>query len=242
MMELNSASTVPLFEQLKEELKDKIKSGKYTPGQKIPTETELNKIYGVSRITIRRAIEELEKEDIITKKQGKGTFVQEKRITRKIEHTISFSDACIANNMLPGSHVSKREVLPPHSHPVQASGLFGNGAVVYIQRIRTADDIPIMCENNYYPYSPYSFLLTEPLEGSLYNLLKRKYNIEIGCSLHSHIDVLRASSENAKLLSIAQGEPLFLLYTEMYDKHNNLIHVGEQYIVGSRYRFDYDGI
>lgn len=241
-MELNVTSTIPLFEQLKKELKEKIKSGIYMPGQKIPTEAELSKIYGVSRITIRRAVEELSKEGILTKIQGKGTFVQEKRLSRKIEHTISFSDACIANHMIPGSHVNKREVFPPHSHPIQESGCFGNDSVVYIQRIRTADDVPIMCENNYYPYSTYSFLLTEPLDVPLYNLLKNKYNIEIGCSLHSHIDVLRASSNNAKLLKIAPGEPLFLLYTEMYDKHNNLIHVGEQYIVGSRYRFDYECI
>ncbi|OPJ58024.1 GntR family transcriptional regulator [Clostridium oryzae] len=239
-MKLNPSSTIPLFEQLKEEIKNQIRNGIYTQGQKIPTELELNSVYGISRITIRRAIEDLVKEGILTKKQGKGTFVQEKKLLRKIEHTISFSDACISNNMKPSCYVTKREVLAAHSHEVQNTGLFNDEQAIYIQRIRLADNIPIMCENNYYPYDRYYFLLTEELNGSLYNLLENKYDIQIGTSKNSYIDVVKADSKNSKLLNVPLGEPLFLLCTEMYDTSGKLIHVGRQFIVGSRYRFCYD--
>lgn len=239
-MELNASSTIPLFEQLKSTIKEQISQGIYTPGQKIPTETELSEEYNVSRITVRRAIEELVIDDVLVKKQGKGTFVQENRIVRKIEHTISFSEACLANGMTPTSIISKRTILLPDSNLLAEMGEFDGQKALYIQRIRYADGTPIMCENNYYPYEAYAFLMHEALDSSLYSLLQNKYNIQIGSSKDSYIDVLRATSELGKLLNISQGEPLFFLHTKMYDTKNNLIHLGKQYIVGSRYRFYYD--
>ena len=74
----------PLFEQIKEDIKSKIQRGIYSPGAKIPTEVELIAEYDVSRITIRRAVEELCKEGYLEKNQGRGTYVKNKKIFRKI--------------------------------------------------------------------------------------------------------------------------------------------------------------
>ena len=83
-MKLNTTSDIPLFEQLKNDLLEQIKKGIYISGQQIPTETELSELYHVSRITIRRAITELCNEGVLIKKQGKGTFVKERKIFRKL--------------------------------------------------------------------------------------------------------------------------------------------------------------
>ena len=239
-MELDADSTIPLFEQLENSLKDLIKSGSYQPGNRIPTEKELSQIYGVSRITIRRALDDLTKEGLLLKQQGKGTFVQNKKIMRKIQHTISFSHACKMNGMQPSSYVTKRELFQPHMINLQKEGIFGDDSVIFIQRLRLADNIPIMLENNYYSYTRFSFLLSEKLDGSLYELLNNKYHIKVGHPKNTYIDTLRAGVENAKLLKVSASEPLFLLYTEIYDTYDLLIHVGKQYIVGSKYRFNYD--
>ena len=238
-MNLHKASTTPLFEQVKEDILRKIKSGEYTAGHKIPTELELIEAYDVSRITIRRAIEDLCKEGILIKKQGKGTFVQEKRIFRKIEHTVSFSDSCRAGNMVPSASVTKRKVMLSGDPEIPEHSAFEHTSVVYIQRVRSADNIPVMLENNYYPYDKYSFLLTEPLKNSLYDLLKA-HNIKIECSFNSYIDAVKATVEQAALLDISPGDPLFLLSTEIYDDHNQLVYIGRQMIVASRYRFSYE--
>lgn len=240
MLKLNANSTITLFDQIETDLKEKIKNGIYQPGQKIPTEAELIEAYGVSRITIRRAIEDLTKEGILIKKQGKGTFVQEKKIIRKISHTISFTEACSLSSMTATSYVSMRKVLQPGELDIPESDLFSGEPVIYIQRIRMADGVPVICENNYYPYSRFSFLLNESLDGSLYQLLEKKYNIRIGNPQNSYIDVTYAGKEISEALDIASSEPVFLMSTEMYDTDNGLIHVGKQYIVGSRYRFYLD--
>ena len=188
---------------------------------------------------MRRAIDELCKEGALVKKQGKGTFVQEKRIFRKIEHTTSFSDSCCMNGMIPSAIVNKRKVLTSDSKDIPNLPDFKYDSAVYIQRVRTADDIPVLLENNFFPYSRYSFLLTEPLLGSLYELLSQK-GINIGCSHNSYIDALKATTEQAFLLDISPGDPVFYLYTELYDDHNQLVYVGKQIIAAARYRFSYE--
>lgn len=240
MLKLNANSTITLFDQIETDLKEKIKEGIYRPGQKIPTEAELIEAYGVSRITIRRAIEDLTKEGILMKKQGKGTFVQEKKIFRKISHTVSFTEACSLSSMTSSSYTSMRRILQPGELDIPESDLFSGESVIYIQRIRMADNIPVICENNYFPYSRFSFLLNENLDGSLYQLLEHNYEIHVGKPHNSYIDASYAGKDISEMLNVAPSEPIFLMSTEMYDTHNELIHVGKQYIVSARYRFYLD--
>lgn len=76
-MKLNAGNEIPLYQQLKEEIKAAIKNGTFPSGTKIPTESELSEKFNVSRITVRRAVQELCQEDYLSKKQGKGTFVKQ---------------------------------------------------------------------------------------------------------------------------------------------------------------------
>lgn len=236
-MELNPENSIPLYQQLKEEIKNAIKTGQLPYGAKIPTEPKLSEQYNVSRITVRRAIEELAQEGYLFKKQGKGTFVQEHKIQRKIEHLISFSEACEANGMVSSTLLTTKKLVHLSFEDAEVMKQPPGTQAIFTQRVRFADGIPIMCENNFFPYPQYSFLLTEPLDVPLYHLLEQKYNIRVTTSRNSFIDVVRASGEIAKGLNVANGEPLFYLYCQMYDANNQLVHIGKQYIISDRYRF-----
>ncbi|HIU76686.1 MAG TPA: GntR family transcriptional regulator [Candidatus Pelethocola excrementipullorum] len=239
-MKLDTDNLTPLYQQLKEEIKLSITSGNLKPGQKIPTETELSDKYDISRITVRRAIEELCQEDFLIKKQGKGTFVKYQKIQRKIAHLMSFSEACEANGMTPSSKVTHKGIIYADHELAKEMGMETGDQAIFIQRVRLADGVPVMCENNYFPYDSYSFLLDEPLNDSLYELLKRKYQIEVSYSQDSYIDVIRSTGDLSQLLQVTNGEPLFFLFTKMYDTKHRLVHVGKQYIISSRYRFYLD--
>lgn len=106
-MKLDKESTVSLYMQLMHVIKEQIHNGTYLEGEQIPTEGELSKMYNISRITIRRAIEELCQQGYLKKIQGKGTFVEAPKIYRKLEqdNNISFTEACKLNGCTSSSHV-----------------------------------------------------------------------------------------------------------------------------------------
>ena len=94
-MKLDMNAETPLYMQLKEAIKAAIKDGTYPDNEKIPTEIELSEHYKVSRITVRRAVEELCQENYLVKRQGKGTFVKSRKIQRKMEHLLGFADTML---------------------------------------------------------------------------------------------------------------------------------------------------
>ncbi|HFJ8521870.1 TPA: GntR family transcriptional regulator, partial [Enterococcus faecium] len=109
---LDTNAQLPLYLQLKEILKNKINTGEYPENTKIPAESELIESYEVSRITVRKAVEELVEEGYLLKKQGKGTFVNRHKVFRKIEYVMGFSESCKSNGFTPTSIVLERKIIP----------------------------------------------------------------------------------------------------------------------------------
>ncbi|MEH7121045.1 GntR family transcriptional regulator [Neobacillus vireti] len=234
---LKAENQEPLYLQLKKAIQAAILNDTYQQGEKIPTEPELSEQYNVSRITVRKAVEELVKEGYLTKQQGKGTFVHRSKIDRKIEHVMGFTAACEANGFTSHSEVTKKEVIKADADLREALQLEPDEQVIYIQRKRYAGDRPLMLENNYYPFNRFSFLLDEPLEGSLYHLLRVRYDIYPDQSGKTTIEIVLADEEQAQVLETSIGKPLFYMRTLIYDQDGLPVHVGKQYIIGDRYQF-----
>lgn len=236
----NPSSSEPLFLQVQKDLASKIQAGDYPAGNKLPNELQLAEQYGVGRITVRRAISELADQGMLVKRQGKGTFIREHRIFRKIEHTTSFSEACRMNGLKATSKIIVHEVLPLPSESFPDSLKFSGDSVLHIQRLRLANDTPVTIEDNFYTLPRLDFLLNEDLESSSLFKVFRKHGIEIPCFENSYIETAKATLSQASLLSIPVGDPLFFFHEEALDKNDSLLFVGNQHIAGSRYRFYYD--
>ena len=108
---LNQNSTIPLYEQVKEAIKLKIEQKEWKENTRVPSETELMKIYEVSRVTVRNALALLVDEGYLEKKQGIGTFVSKPRIKKIIFHRASFTQSCAGAGLVPGTQVLKKEVV-----------------------------------------------------------------------------------------------------------------------------------
>lgn len=146
-------AAIPLYQQVIDIIKNEINSGAYKAGAQIPNEFELAESYKVGRVTVRRAIEELVQQGYLTKRQGKGTFVNAPKLKRKIrqkDDVQSFSDACRVNGMEPGARVISRKILPADSTEAQFFGVPVGTDLICVERVRTADDVPVMLENNIY--------------------------------------------------------------------------------------------
>ncbi|SDE92845.1 GntR family transcriptional regulator [Fontibacillus panacisegetis] len=234
---LNPDHPEPLYIRLKKAILSAITNGLFSDGEKIPTEIELSERYKVSRITVRKAIEELAQEGFLIKRQGKGTFVTYSKIDRKIEHVIGFTAACEANGLASRSVVTHKEIIEATAKLEQDLQLGKGEKVIYIQRKRYAGDTPIMLENNYYPHSRFAFLLDEPLQGSLYDLLRGKYGIDPNQPGETTLEIVLADEQKALLLETDIGKPLFYLRTVIRDQNGWPVHVGKQYMIGDKYQF-----
>ena len=93
---MTNSKSAPLYQQIFEEIKGAIEAGDYVPKERIPSEPELSERYGVSRITVRRAVEELCAEGYLVKQQGRGTFVSTPHINRRLlQYTAARSFTCL---------------------------------------------------------------------------------------------------------------------------------------------------
>ena len=229
---------VPLYLQLKESLRTSIITHKLKAGDKIPTEVELSEKYNISRVTVRKAVTELVEEGYLVRKQGKGTFVQSQKIERKVVHLTSFTAACEAHGLKASSKTIKREIILPTSSDKKLLQLEENDQLLFIQRVRYADEQPLMLENNYFSFKKYKFLLEENLEGSIYRLLQDKYQIILNNPGETSLELVRALEDEASLLDVPVGEPLFYMET-VVSFDDSPVYLGKQYMVGERYKFSF---
>ncbi|MGB8452640.1 MAG: GntR family transcriptional regulator [Anaerocolumna sp.] len=237
-MALSKESKQPLYRQLMEELKEQIRSGKYKAGNQIPTEPELAAMYEVSRITIRKTIEELCEQGYLVKQQGKGTFVETPKLYRKIEQqsNVSFSESCKMNGRVPTSHVLKTEIIKPENWILEFLELDTNQTVIWINRLLLADNIPIIMEDIYLPADRFKGFEPEKLEnGSLFKYVEEKFGFESHPNSRSTIGIGTASSEIASKLEVVTGEPVMILCNYMKDQKQIPAFISYETIVGSRY-------
>lgn len=177
-MKLEEGGLTPLYQQVMEDLKDDIERGKYPAGCRIPSEAELSQMYSVSRITVRRAVSELAAEGYLSKKQGKGTFVNRRKLIRKIyqkSEIQSFTETCAEDGRVAGAKVLGVEVVKAREGEREFLGLGEGAELVHVKRLRTADGVPIMLENNFYPLEGFEFLLEADLsDTSIFDYVQKR--------------------------------------------------------------------
>ena len=108
---LKQDAITPLYVQLMEELETSIRNGVYKPGDKIMTEAEMAKEYGVSLITVRKAVGSLMEKGLVVRKQGKGTFVTKPKYSRNMKKLQSFTEMCEQMGVKPGAQVLENRLI-----------------------------------------------------------------------------------------------------------------------------------
>ena len=231
---LDSETALPLYEQLMLRLRQDIARGLYPVHSRIPSEMELCRTYGVSRVTVRKALGELTREGLLVRHQGKGTFVGIPRLHMDLKRVTSFHDACRAMHCIPSIQLIRAQLTVPDQMDLGAS-LSGHSAdVVEIVRVLLADGIPVALETNH--FSPAcEWLLQEDLTESLYSLLRQR-NTEPDAGTHE-ISLDYATAADARLLGVNAGDALLCLHEIIYDQHGHPLHTSRQRIRGDRFSF-----
>lgn len=225
-------SANPLYSQVVEGIKARIESGAYKINSRIPTEPELCEEYGVSRITVRRAVEELEAEGLLIRRQGKGTFVTEKAAKVAEKAVYSFNEACRAMGKEASTRVIGARTEKATAEDMAGLNLPENSRVVEIDRVRYADGEAVLLERNHFPMA-LSYLLESNLKGSIYELL-RTYGVKPSWA-SKKISLIEADENKASLLGIKEGTSLILVQEVVYDQKDRPLHVSHLYVRGERF-------
>lgn len=248
-LKLDENSSVPLYAQMRDVLRRQIEEGRFRPGERIPSEEKLNGMFGVSRITIRRALKELVDAGYLTKRSGKGTYVNERlpgtaapsKVAAKFSQNNdvqSFTEACEANGQVAGARLISCRVVAGLDAERAFFGFGAEGRLLCVERVRTADGVPIMVEENYFPYPAYKFLETADFANtSLFDAIRTGGHGEPELTEPCALDIELAGASLAPVLEVEVGEPLFCLFGRYYDQSGQAMYLGKQHIVGSRYTF-----
>ncbi len=231
---LEKRSQSPLYQQLMSRLKNDILAGVYTAGARIPSEQVLCDTYGVSRVTVRKAMLDLVQEGLLVRRQGKGTFVARERIQRDLQQITSFTDACREMGHQPGARLISAEWSPATAEDVEKLGVSEDSRVVEMIRLRLCDEEPVMLEINRFP-ARYAFLLDEEEVRSLYAVLL-SHGVKPASAVHD-ISLGHATPLVSRHLGCGQGDALLLLDETVMDQHGEPLHLSRQWIRGDKYTF-----
>lgn len=236
MQALDTTSIVPLYKQLKRLILKEIEEGRLKANQKIKTELELSETYQISRMTVRKALAELVDEGVLAKKQGKGTFVQEGKMTEDLSSPNSFTNLCKRNGKEPGGRTLKFILQEASDRDVRELMLEPGEEVIRVERVRTADNVPVMLENLYFP-GHLKNILTENLNDvSLYQILREKYGLVSGNSV-MEIEISECTPYEASVLEIKTGSPLLLVREIVYDQYNQPLHRTKSLLRGDKFKY-----
>ncbi len=226
---------VPFYYQIVELFRRKIEQGELTPGEKLPTEMELSKSFGVSRVTLRQALSILKADGLLDRKQGNGTFV-----AKSLAGPEMIKLTGITEQNLTGEQVHQMisfEDVPPPPRLEEFFRISRQSRLTRIRRLRTVDDIPFCYTIN--------FLLPE-----LANKLKRR-----DMELHNMLDIIQqhlqlpvgkilqnfeartADSEIAGQLSIGILDPVFYVESFAHGPKGDPILYSQMYHRGNRHKY-----
>lgn len=232
---LDRNSPIPLYFQIAENLKQAITEGTLKPGDRLDNELDLTERLGVSRPTVRQAVQRLVDQGLVVRRRGLGTVVVAPRILRSVALTSLYDDLS-ASGRQPATTVLDVAEIKADDRLAAILSLPAGAAVLSVQRLRLADGTPLALMHNYLPAG---LLKTEPADAlakaGLYELLRGQ-----GVQLQAGEQVIgarKATGSEAKLLDAPRGATVLTMTRTTYDQSGRPVEHGSHAYLADRYSF-----
>jgi GntR family transcriptional regulator len=240
MTSLDRNSPVPLYYQVKQILLEKLDKGTWKPGDLVPSEQELQELYGVSRITVRQALTELTHEGRFERHRGQGTFVANKPLVHNPMKRISITELMRQQDIEPEWQIRQRDFVTPLPNISDTLGIRSNSKVYFVDFLLSADEEPIGRHITYLTKSVAESANVASLSdlevGEFFRALPNGEGIQV----HRTVQSLPASSEEAKLLKVRTGFPILSIEVTYSDANGKPVeHLRANYR-GDRFQFQLD--
>ncbi|MFL6099524.1 MAG: GntR family transcriptional regulator [Actinomycetales bacterium] len=234
-LRVDRSSPVPLYYQVAQQLEQAIASGQLSAGDRLENELDLADRFGLSRPTVRQAIQELVRQGLLVRKRGVGTQVVHGQVKRPVELS-SLYDDLERSGQQPRTAVLARELVVADPRLAGALGVAVGAPVTRIERLRSAGEEPLALMCNWLPADLADFT-AEDLEGQgLYELMRRR-------GVHMRIATQRigaraASVNEARLLHERKGAPLLTMERTAYDDSGRAVEFGSHVYRAQNYSFE----
>ncbi|HEX2924605.1 MAG TPA: GntR family transcriptional regulator [Chloroflexota bacterium] len=244
-MVLERQRPVPLYYQLELHLREAIESGTFRPGDRMPAENELSRIYGVSRVTVREALRRLEEDGLLSRTPKRGTIILPQAIEgRKIErhpaHLLAFEEEILRHGYTPRVEVLSLERCPLPERIAALLQLQPEYEVVRVRRLGWADDTPLWVESRYlHPRYGDSVTMEELARVSLSAFMKAMAGLQ-NVTSKLRITAGAASVGQAKNLGIKPGDPVLINEFALYGDDGQPVEAARAAFRADRYAFSFE--
>lgn len=227
-------SSEPLHSQLTSIIKNNILTDRWQPGEKIPNQQELCRMFNVSLAVVRQAVEKLASEGFLLKRQGKGTFVMDPRIRQGPRKLTSLSQELRARGSEVGAEVLNTAIETPGARLARIFGLSEKDRIIRIRRLRLMDNSPLGIQTFFCPERIFPEMLSHDLTQSLYDLVEHVYGIKIVAADETYTSIMLGEPE-CKILNIDYPHAGFYVERVSRGIDGRAVEYTESFIRGDRY-------
>ncbi|WP_068800541.1 GntR family transcriptional regulator [Pseudonocardia sp. HH130630-07] len=202
-------SRIPRYQVIYQDLSAQIASGSLAPDVQLPSEADLAERYGVSRMTVRQAVRQLQDEQLLVRRRGAGTFVTRPSAQRRrLNRLGSFAQEMGTDETRVRTRLRGHETVAAPEEVRDRLGLGAGQEVIRIERLRLVDDRPAALQVSWLPYAQVPLLARADLSsGSLYRTIREQYGLRLTWA-DQEVTASAASAEQARALEVRRGAPL----------------------------------
>lgn len=232
-----SQKELPLYVQIAEGLIDKIESGILVAGEQLTSERELSKSLGVTRVTLRQALQLLQAEGLIERRRGSGNYIAEPKIERATSRLNPFTQGMRRSGFATGAEVILMDRRMAKISTANRLKVPVTSDLYYCHRVRSVNKQPIMIEKFYLPVHFFPGFDELNLDDrSIYEALQTEYNVYVHRAEQS-LEAVAASEYEAALLGVPVGSPLLLERRLAFDRDDRPIEYAKDLYRGDRFKF-----
>lgn len=239
---LSRNKSIPLYEQLKDIIEHKINSNEFKPNEQIPSERELGEQYDVSRITVRQAIALAEKEGLVSRVHGVGTFVARPKIRQELRTVEDFQSTVAQLGVIASTQLKNSDVITSDFKLAKLLNINVMDKVLNLQLLGYGDESPIVYYNTFFPYilgekvkAAAEKIVGENIPFSTLDLYKELDNYK-PTHVEQTFEAIIAKTKTAEILGVEPDSPLLRVTSIVYQQQTPLEYK-EAYYRGDKYRF-----
>ena len=226
---------VSYYQQLHTILRDELTHGKWEPGERMPSETELIAIYGVSRITVRQAFDLLVNDGLVYRRRGSGTFVTKRSSESGHNRILGFAEDMEQRGLCPETRLIAARLEPAAADVARKLGVEPGAELAVLERLRLADDAPMSMERSCLVHRHCPGVLGEDYtRASLHRALLERYGVRLARADQA-VRAVAADAETAAILSVLPGAPLLYIERVSFRQTGVPVEYLQAYRRGDRY-------